>query len=132
MLLDFWGPHDEEYKEEVGNEGICIDIVGQKPMSVGSFYKKKTLTKGIDKANQVLKWQKALAAIEEATKKQAANKIGRHSLHSSSDSLSSLFRNWLLLAVHYLFYGRGGPTSYIYFVLFVTFGKSNKLLYFLH
>ena len=19
MLLDFWGPHDEEYKEEVGN-----------------------------------------------------------------------------------------------------------------
>ena len=39
-------------------------------MSVGSFYKKKTLTKGIDKANQVLKRQKALAAIEEATKKQ--------------------------------------------------------------
>ena len=37
-------------------------------MSVGLFYKKKTLTKGIDKANQVLKWQKALAAIEEATK----------------------------------------------------------------
>ena len=101
-------------------------------MSVGSFYKKKTLTKGIDKANQVLKRQKALAAIEEATKKQAANKKGRHSLHSSSDSLSSLFRNWLLLAVHYLFYGRGGRTSYIYFVLFVTFGKSNKLLYFLN
>ena len=98
-------------------------------MSVGSFYKKKTLTKGIDKVNQVLKRQKA---IEEATKKQAANKIGRHSLHSSSDSLSSLFRNWLLLAVYYLFYGRGGPTSYIYFVLFVTFGKSNKLLYFLN
>ena len=70
-------------------------------MSVGSFYKRKTLTKGIDKVNQVLKRQKALAAIEEATKKQAANKIGRHSLHSSSDSLSSLFRNWLLLAVHY-------------------------------
>ena len=70
-------------------------------MSVGSFYKKKTLTKGIDKANQVLKWQKALAAIEEATKKQAANKIGRHSLHSSSDSLSSLFSGigycWLFI-----------------------------------
>ena len=77
-------------------------------MSVGSFYKKKTLTKGIDK---VLKQQKALAAIEEATKKQAANKIGRHSLHFSSDSLSSLFRNWLLLGVHYLFHGRGGSTS---------------------
>ena len=26
-------------------------------MSIGSFYKKKTLTKGIDKANQVLKPQ---------------------------------------------------------------------------
>ena len=38
-------------------------------MSIGSFYKKKTLTKGIDKVNQVLKRQKALAAIEEATKK---------------------------------------------------------------
>ena len=94
-------------------------------MSVGLFYKKKTLTKGFDKVNQ-----KALAAIEQATKKQAANKIGRHSLHSSSDSLSSLFRNWLLLAVHYSFYGRGGPT--MYFVLFVTLGKSNKLLYFLN
>ena len=68
-------------------------------MSIGSFYKKKTLTKGIDKANQVLKRQKALAAIEEATKKQAANKIGRHSLHFSFDSLSSLFRIGLLLAV---------------------------------
>ena len=68
-------------------------------MSVGLFYEKKTLTKGFDKANQVLKQQKALAAIEQA------NKIGRHSLHSSSDSLSSLFRNWLLLAVHYSFYG---------------------------
>ena len=73
-------------------------------MSVGLFYKKKTLTKGIDNANQVLKWQKSLTAIEQATKKQAAIKIGRHSFHSSSDSLSSLFRNWLLLAVHYLFY----------------------------
>ena len=50
-------------------------------MSIGSFYKKKTLTKGIDKANQVLKWQKALAAIEEATKKQAANKIGSLDIH---------------------------------------------------
>ena len=88
-------------------------------MSIGSFYKKKTLTKGIDKVNQVLKWQKALAAIEEATKKQAANKIGRHSLHSSSDSLSSLFRNWLMLAVHYLFYGRDGPirTSILFCLL---------------
>ena len=66
-------------------------------MSVGSFYKKKTLTKGIDKANQVLKRQKALAAIEEATKKQAANKIGRHSLHSSSDSLSSLFQELVIV-----------------------------------
>ena len=45
-------------------------------MSVGLFYTKKTLTKGIDKANQVSKWQKTLAAIEEATKKQAVNKIG--------------------------------------------------------
>ena len=80
-------------------------------MNVGSFYKKKTLTKGIDKANQVLKQQKALAAIEEATKKQAANEIGRHSLHFSSDSLSSLFRNWLLLSFHYSFHGRGGSTS---------------------
>ena len=97
-------------------------------MSVGLFYKKKTITKGIDKVNQVLKQQKALAAIEQATKKQAANEIGRHSFHSSSDSLSSFFGNWLLLAVHYLFYGRSGPTSY--FVLFVTLGKSNKLLYF--
>ena len=79
-------------------------------MSVGLFYKKKTLTKGIDKVNQVLKRQKALAAIEEATKKQAANKIGRHSLHFSSDSLSSLFRNWSLLAVHYSFHGQGGST----------------------
>ena len=45
--------------------------------TVGSFYKKKLLTQGAEKVNQVLKWQKALAAVEAATKKQAANKLGR-------------------------------------------------------
>ena len=44
--------------------------------SVGSFYKKKLFTQGAEKANQVLKRQKALAAVEAATKKQTANKIG--------------------------------------------------------
>ena len=39
--------------------------------------KKKLLTQGAEKANQVLKRQKALAAVEAATKKQAANKLGR-------------------------------------------------------
>ena len=53
--------------------------VGPKQITqtVGSFYKKKLLTQGAEKANQVLKWQKALAAVEAATKKQAANKLGR-------------------------------------------------------
>ena len=45
--------------------------------TVGLFYKKKLLTQGAEKANQVLKRQKALAAVEAATKKQAADKLGR-------------------------------------------------------
>ena len=54
-------------------------LVGPKQMTqtVGSFYKKKLLTQGAEKVNQVLKRQKALAAVEAATKKQAANKLGR-------------------------------------------------------
>ena len=44
--------------------------------SVGSFYNKKLLTQGVEKANQVVKRQKALAAVEAATKKQAANQLG--------------------------------------------------------
>ena len=45
-------------------------------MSVGSFYKKKMITQGKYKANQVLKCVKALAAVEAATIKQAQNNIG--------------------------------------------------------
>ena len=54
-------------------------LVGLKQMTqtVGSFYKNKLFTQGAEKVNQVLKWQKALAAVEAATKKQAANKLGR-------------------------------------------------------
>ena len=51
-------------------------LVGPKQMTqtVGSFYKKKVLTQGAEKANQVLKQQKALAAVEAATKnKQQIN-----------------------------------------------------------
>ena len=44
-------------------------------MIVGSFYKKQTST-ALEKANQVLKQQKALAAVEAATRKQAQNNIG--------------------------------------------------------
>ena len=44
-------------------------------MSVGSFYKTKTLTQGLEKVNQVLKWQKALATVKAATRKQAQNNI---------------------------------------------------------
>ena len=53
-------------------------LVGSKQMtqSVGSFYNKKLLTQGVEKANQVVKRQKALAAVEAATKKQAANQLG--------------------------------------------------------
>ena len=53
-------------------------LVGPKQMtqSVGSFYKKNLLTQGAEKVNQVLKQQKALAAVEAATKKQAENKLG--------------------------------------------------------
>ena len=49
-------------------------LVGLKQMTqtVGSFYKKKLLTQGAEKANQVLKWQKALAAVEAATKKTSS------------------------------------------------------------
>lgn len=61
--------------------------------NVTSFYKKKLISKGLDKANQVVKRQKALAAVELATAKQATNKNGRHQLrsmfHCSSDSVSS-------------------------------------------
>ena len=42
--------------------------------SVSSFYKKKLLTQGGEKANQV---QKAIAAVEAVTKKQTANQLGR-------------------------------------------------------
>ena len=54
-------------------------LIGPKQMTqtVGLFYKKKLLTQGAEKVNQVLKWQKTLAAVEAATKKQAANKLGR-------------------------------------------------------
>ena len=45
-------------------------------MSVGSFYKKKMITQGEHKVNQVLKHVKALAAVEAATRKQAQNNIG--------------------------------------------------------
>ena len=44
--------------------------------SVGSFYNKKLLTQGVEKVNQVVKQQKALAAVEAATKKQAVNQLG--------------------------------------------------------
>ena len=104
-------------------------------MSVGSFYKKKTLTKGIDKANQVLKRQKALAVIEEATKKQAANKIGRHSLHSSSDSLSSLFRNYFcsLFIICFMVEVVQLRTSILFCLLHLVKAiNCNKLLYFLN
>ena len=55
-------------------------FVGQKGMtrSVGSFYKKNLLTQGAEKANQVLKRQKAIAAVEAVTKKQTANQLGRN------------------------------------------------------
>ena len=51
-------------------------LVGPKQMTqtVSLFYKKKLLTQGAEKVNQVLKWQKALAAVEAATKnKQQIN-----------------------------------------------------------
>ena len=50
--------------------------------NVTSFYKKKLISKGLDKANQVVKRQKALAAVELATAKQATNKNGRDQLVS--------------------------------------------------
>ena len=46
--------------------------------SVGSFYKKNLLTQGAEKVNQVLKRQKAIAAVEAVTKKQTANQLGRN------------------------------------------------------
>ena len=46
--------------------------------SVGLFYKKNLLTQGAEKANQVLKRQKAIAAVEAVTKKQTANQLGRN------------------------------------------------------
>ena len=45
--------------------------------SVSSFYKKKLLTQGGEKVNQVLKRQKAVAAVEAVTKEQRANQLGR-------------------------------------------------------
>ena len=45
--------------------------------SVSSFYKKKLLTQGGEKANQVLKCQKAIAAVEAVTKTQTASQLGR-------------------------------------------------------
>ena len=47
-------------------------------MKVGSFYKKSLLTRGVEKANQVMKRQKAQAEIEKALQKQAANTAGTY------------------------------------------------------
>ena len=43
--------------------------------SVNSFYKKKLLTQGGEKVNQVLKCQKAIAAVEAVTKKTNSKSI---------------------------------------------------------
>ena len=45
---------------------------------VGSFYKKSLISRGLEKANQVVKRQKAQAEVAKALQKQAANKTGRY------------------------------------------------------
>ena len=59
-----------------------MDLIGKymmlfsgESMKVGSLYKKSLLTRGVEKANQVMKRQKAQAEIEKALQKQAANNI---------------------------------------------------------
>ena len=55
--------------------------------SVRSFYKKDLLTRGTEKANQVLKRQKAKSAIAEITKKKMEKGLGRSNSSTFNDSV---------------------------------------------
>ena len=64
---------------------------------VGSFYNKSLLTRGTEKATQVIKRQKAKAAIDKITKKQVnlgKNMLCYVMLSSIVDSVLLLCRVW--------------------------------------